>query len=302
MIIHARLRLDASVTSFEKLRAGKSARRAARTAARYPFHALAADPRTRVDAAAALAAAGEGPDWWPYALLVGPRDIAVYLASGRPPEPPEEPWRVGHDPQLWIIDRDALDPSPDVNARLVLLGYLDDGLVLIDTRHLYGPLVVGGTGEAAERVRGLLRAQPSGADVLIPDDDPDGAHWRIEVDSAGVIMVNGKYMALALPPRAPELPAFWTSWSDTRGLAGTGVAEFAAPSFVMNGQAEGSVSAGDPADPLPARPASGAAGDTGDLSASTADASSAVDVGSWTAVAVSTAAAASQAADPDEDL
>jgi hypothetical protein len=251
-----------------------------------------------------VAAAGSGADWWPCALLVGARDIAVYLTADRPPSPPGAPWRLGHDPHLWVIDRDALAAPSAGAARLVLIGYLDDALVLIDTSRLPGTLVVAGEGEPAERVRSLLRVQPAGAEVLARDYQADGGpHWRMDVDSEGVIAVNGNHLALALPPKAPELPAIWTTRENAREIIGSGAA---VPTRVLEVPV------------LPKRPLPDAVADspgpdqpapvgllelTDQAQASpAAQPNSGEDIESWIAMAVSSAAEGDQALGTDEDL
>jgi hypothetical protein len=180
-----------------------------------PRDTPAADPVAVSAATHGLLLAGEGPDWWPYAVLVSPGVVAVHLAGARCPAP-KPPWRPGPDPRLWLSTRDeirrtaeyellALDASTsEKGPRPVLLGVYEQGLVYIDVSRAPGPLVVSGQEPWATKVRELLDAQlPPGALVheQVPERLPD-AYWPIRVFDANMISMLG--CALAGVVRFPE--------------------------------------------------------------------------------------------------
>jgi hypothetical protein len=173
-----------------------------------PRDTPAADPAAVSAATHGLLLAGEGPDWWPYAVLVSPDVVAVHLAGARCP-PPKPPWRPGPDPRLWLSTRNeirrtaeyellALDASTSERGpRPVLLGVYEQGLVYIDVSRAPGPLVVSGEEPWAATVRELLDAQlPPGALVHepVPERLP-GAYWPIRVFDANMISMLGCALA-----------------------------------------------------------------------------------------------------------
>jgi hypothetical protein len=173
------------------------------------------DPAALPIATYGLLLAGAGPDWWPYAVLVSPDVVALHLAGAQCPAP-EQPWRAGPDPRLWLSTRDEIlraaeheqlvqDPSArQQGTRPVLLGVYGQGFVYIDVARAPGPLVVSGAEPWATKVRELLALQLS-PDALvhgqIPEWLPD-AYWPIRVPNANTISMLG--CALAGVVHVPE--------------------------------------------------------------------------------------------------
>jgi hypothetical protein len=140
--------------------------------------------------------AGEDTGWWPYAALVGIDAVKIHLAGLEIPEP-REPFRAGHDAHVWITNRTAVCMSRCPDVQPVILGYLHQGVVIIDIARAPGPIALVGEPDQAAVVHRLLAAQlPREALVTA---DVDSAHWPVVVDADGTISLIGAAVAVALP-------------------------------------------------------------------------------------------------------
>ena len=170
-----------------------------------PLAALLADPGT-VRAAAAAFDLADRPDvpWWPCAAAVGADAVSLRLAGLTVPEA-EAPWRAGHDPRIWVADRDVLESGeslkPASDHRPLLIGRFDDMVVFVDTRRAPGPISVIGEPESVGGVRDLIdrqvpgRSPDAGAET---DGGPGaGAHWPLDVEG-DVIRFLGLAVATTL--------------------------------------------------------------------------------------------------------
>ncbi|MBS2539794.1 RICIN domain-containing protein, partial [Catenulispora sp. NF23] len=173
-----------------------------------------ADQATVDTAAQAFAAAGRDTSWWPYAVAVSGQDAVVWLAGLDVPAP-QPPWApVPGDPHAWTVSRADLDPeteAADWAACPVILGVLDDRVVVLDVSQSHDTLVIGGDARRAEKVRSALADQLEGGRVVLRGNDPRPVggrpHWDISVDSEGWITVYGRRVAFAQPAAVPTVPA-----------------------------------------------------------------------------------------------
>jgi hypothetical protein len=204
-----------------------------------------ADPTALAAAVQGLLLAGAGPDWWPYAVLVSPGIVAVYVAGAHCPQP-VRPWEQGHEARLWIGARDEVRRTAEAERigvdtssggkgpRPVLLGMYEGGFVYVDAARAPGPLLIAGAEPWAGRVRELLDAQlPSGAVLPAGAASTPAAYWPIQVDASHTISLLGTAMARVV--RYPERMA--PSMAPRRALPGSGSSTQAPQLALVSGPA-----------------------------------------------------------------
>jgi hypothetical protein len=189
-----------------------------RSAALDPVRILLEDPatvRTATDAFALTERIDE--PWWPCIASVGTHEIALRMAGMSVPEP-QGPWRLGHEPHIWIADRADLATSPGLAHRPLIIGRSQDTVVILNTARAPGPARVEGEQAEALRLRTLLARQLEpvagrGAEAheAKPDGtqktdgaDPGASHWPVEVEGQ-TILVLGLAVAQSFSPAEDEL-------------------------------------------------------------------------------------------------
>lgn len=223
------------------MRAGRHSRGPTRR----PYSVLLADPRTFNCAFDVLTLAGGEEYWWPYAVAVSAQTAIVHLAGMRVP-PPQPPWRLGHNPHVWIVDRGEVPPAPagsahSYRAKPTVLGYYRNCLVFVDAARSQGSIMVAGDQEPAGRLRDLLADQAVLAQNP-PDEQSGSAHWTfeaadgiitlIDIALAWVFPVEDALRAAALVRHAEESRTAETMPQSEPADAATAVMEPARPAVL----------------------------------------------------------------------
>jgi len=175
---------------------------------------LLADPTTVDDAVLAFVAAGRDSASWPYAVAVSTESATVWLAGFAVAEP-VSPWvAVPGDSHAWTIRRSELPAADEGYQEFgtcpVVLGSLDDAVVVLDVSRSHGVLVIGGDLRLAEQVRSAIAEQLDGGEVVLREEGVDAVggrpHWAVEVDSEGWITVHGRTVEFAQAPQLQTAP------------------------------------------------------------------------------------------------
>jgi hypothetical protein len=99
------------------------------------------------------------------------------------------------------------DAAAGFEGAPVVLGVLDDTVVVLDVAQAHGVLVIGGDTRRAEALRDSLHAQLQDGEILLgaADGVPAGgrSHWALDVDAAGAITVHGREVEFAAIPATP---------------------------------------------------------------------------------------------------